>query len=311
MRKTGYCIAIFGKANRDDLKGSARHSKKSRSAPVYEKDAAASVETHERHQTDGNMVRKWTNIKVESVRNQKTMCKEAGSEHRPINDLPDHFVHNILKVERDNPNRRDIRFLLDRAAVYVKGTEAKQQLNDFMLGMSQDRKDELWEIFEQLYIERRRRETYAAALAEEQQAAAAEESPAVAPAPLPRIQEEPEPVEDDTTENRPRREGNNNLDERKDLQLMTPKQRLETFVRWNAEKHANGPYTKAANDFFKKSVFPIVRCLTNHFNGDMDAFLSKYPNMAYSKFNEKCCKGWGSGPCSTATNNNNNTEQQV
>jgi hypothetical protein len=41
-RQASYCLAIFGDADRDDLKMSARHSKKSKDAPTYSKDAAGS-----------------------------------------------------------------------------------------------------------------------------------------------------------------------------------------------------------------------------------------------------------------------------
>jgi hypothetical protein len=43
-RKTGYCLAIFGEADREDLRMSARHSKKSKDAPSYSKDAAGSYQ---------------------------------------------------------------------------------------------------------------------------------------------------------------------------------------------------------------------------------------------------------------------------
>jgi hypothetical protein len=303
-RKTGYCIAIFGKANRDDLKSSARHSKKSRSAPVYEKDAAATLETHERHQTDGNMVRKWSNIKVESIRNQRKICTDSGSEHHEIQKLPHHFVHNILKVEENNPNRKDIRYLLARAATYVKGTAGDERFDKFTLGYSRERKSELREIFEVMYTERRRRETYAAHLAAAAEVPAAAESPAASTQPQRRAREDPEP-EDEPATNRPRREGPNNLDEKDDLQHMTTKQKVEAFVDWKANKKERGPYTPQANQFFTKKINPVIRCLTNHFDGDINAFVAAYPNLSYSTFAKKVCNGNEGQPCPASTSNGN------
>jgi hypothetical protein len=56
-RKTGYCLEIFGDANRDDLKMSARHSKKSKDAPTYSKDAAGSYQMQKQNPNPLNFVR--------------------------------------------------------------------------------------------------------------------------------------------------------------------------------------------------------------------------------------------------------------
>ena len=46
FRKEGYCLAIFGEANRDDLKKSARHSQYSKDLATYVKDAEGLYKQH-------------------------------------------------------------------------------------------------------------------------------------------------------------------------------------------------------------------------------------------------------------------------
>ena len=83
------------------------------------------------------------------------------------------------------------------------------------------------------------------------------------------------------------------MDEKKDLLGMSTQEKLRTMVGWHHNKKERGPYTSAANDFFKKSIHPVMKCLENHFQGDVEAFATKYPEYAHTSFAKKCCKGRG------------------
>ena len=60
--------------------------------------------------------------------------------------------------------------------------------------------------------------------------------------------------------------------------------------------HNTAEYSKPAYNFMIRTLKPIKGCLTNHFNGDANAFLEKWksPNgtLGYSRFSDKC-KGVG------------------
>ena len=88
-------LAIFGEADRDDLKMSARHSKKSKDAPSYSKDAAGSYQMQLDNPTPLNFVRQWRNITVQSTGNGEVMASLSGSEHKTMAELPGYFVPDI------------------------------------------------------------------------------------------------------------------------------------------------------------------------------------------------------------------------
>ena len=64
--KTGYCLAIFGKAKNDDLKKSARHSQYCKDSATYAKDADGLYKQHLANPVPMNCVQKWSNIHVEA-----------------------------------------------------------------------------------------------------------------------------------------------------------------------------------------------------------------------------------------------------
>ena len=119
-RKTGYTLAIFRGGYRDDIKLSARHSLKSTDAPIYSKEAMSSLESHKRNPNQLNSVRKWSCVLIASGDQAGVMTEASGSMYCEMSDLPDFFVHRLLKVEKNHPSKNDIRFLLDRAYHYVK-----------------------------------------------------------------------------------------------------------------------------------------------------------------------------------------------
>ena len=77
--KTGYCQAIFGEANRDDLKKSARHSQYSKDSATYAKDAEGLYKQHLANPVPMNCVQKWSNIRVEAFGQSEVMSALQGS----------------------------------------------------------------------------------------------------------------------------------------------------------------------------------------------------------------------------------------
>jgi hypothetical protein len=99
-RKTGYCLAIFGEANRDDLEMSARHSKKSKDAPSYSKDATGSYQIQKQNPNSLNFVRAWTNIVVLNTGKAEIMVILSGSRYTeivydPISSIRQNSFRNV------------------------------------------------------------------------------------------------------------------------------------------------------------------------------------------------------------------------
>ena len=78
--KTGYCLAIFGEANCDDLKKSARHSQYSKDLATYAKDAEGLYKQHLAYPVPMNCVQIWSNICVEVFGQSEVMSTLQGSQ---------------------------------------------------------------------------------------------------------------------------------------------------------------------------------------------------------------------------------------
>ena len=161
FRKTAYGMAIFGDADRDDLKMSARHSKKSKDAPTYSKDAAAWYELHERNPHSLNNVRKWSNIRIQSEGNAEVMAQLGGSDYVQMTDLPHYFVHRILKVAENHPLVQQpvnlqalIPFLLEKASKYVTCDLPQKKFDNLLKEMSPERAKEFKEALEEVVVSR-------------------------------------------------------------------------------------------------------------------------------------------------------------
>ena len=97
-RKTGYCLTIFGEADRDGLKMSGRHSKKSKDAPSYSKDATGSYQRQKQNPNPLNFVRDWTNIVVQNTGNAEILVTLSGSRYTEMKDLAEFFVCECLGI---------------------------------------------------------------------------------------------------------------------------------------------------------------------------------------------------------------------
>jgi hypothetical protein len=62
---------------------------------------------------------------------------------------------------------------------------------------------------------------------------------------------------------------------------------------WDKKKSWEKPLTSGADTFQKKFLNPAMSCLYNHFKGNVDAFVAKYPAFEHTKFPEVHCCGKG------------------
>ena len=95
FQKTGYCLAIFGEANHDDLKKSARHSQYSKDSATYAKDAEGLYKQHLANLVPMNCVQKWSNIRVEASGQSEVMTALQGSWSVEIGKLLEYYVQEV------------------------------------------------------------------------------------------------------------------------------------------------------------------------------------------------------------------------
>ena len=115
FQKTGYCLVIFGEANRDDLKKSARHSQYSKDSATYAKDAEGLYKQHLANPVPMNCVQKWSNIHVEAFGQSEVMSALQGSWTVEIGKLPGYSVWKVLKIPKGHQYETNVLMFLHLA----------------------------------------------------------------------------------------------------------------------------------------------------------------------------------------------------
>jgi hypothetical protein len=135
---------------------SARHSKKSKDAPTYSKDAAGSYQMQKQNPNPLNFVHEWTNIVVQNTGNAKIMAILSGSRFTEMRDLPDFFVRESLEIAAEHPRAEDPHFLLECAAKYVTNNEPEKQFQEEVKDIHPHKKRKLETIVGKLVIQQTR-----------------------------------------------------------------------------------------------------------------------------------------------------------
>jgi hypothetical protein len=300
-RKTGYCLAIFGEADRDDLKMSARHSKKSKDAPSYSKDAAGSYQMQKSNPNPLNFVRRWTNIVVQNTGNAEIMAILAGSRFTEMKDLPEFFVRECLGIGAQHPRAKDTHFLLDCAAKYVTNDEPEKQFQEEMKDVHPDKKRKLETIVGKLVIQRTRAVVHRS---RDDRGPVSFAMTALAMPPTKRLAVDGLNDDGQASLGPPSTSTKNDFPERHGLKQngLSALEKIKTMDSIY-KKHQLRPtkLTEGAKSFSKKFLHPAINCLQNHFDGDVEAFARRYPDFKHTLFPKQCCKGRGPTCSSTVS----------
>ena len=85
---------------------------------------------------------------------------------------------------------------------------------------------------------------------------------------------------------------------RNELQsIQNPKEKLQKILHFYScipENHRD--MSESARNF-ANNIIPVVSCLNKHFQGDLDAFVSKWKVIPHYSFKKVCCHG-GDAHCS-------------
>jgi hypothetical protein len=294
-RKTGYCLAVFGKADRGDLMNSARH-KSVDVANTYLKDAAASLAIHERTPHPSNFVSEWRKTRVDgSGSNAAVMSALGGSLTLAFHELGPMFVRKHLQIQSGHQLEKDPIFLMEEAQSYTKraGVTATEKLKTIAKDLHPDKAAELLE-------------TFNLAVSENVQAALVDPDLARATVGIPCSGAA---VGLHDTLERPSKKArvdvasllppaiDPNIPERLSLrQLQTAREKVDCMLKIAKDrKQLAGKATTAAKDFCKKYVNPVLNCIERHFQGNVDEFCVTYKLFDHTTFPVKhCCGGKGS-----------------
>jgi hypothetical protein len=287
FRKTGYCLAIFGEANRDDLKKSARHSPSGKDAPSYSKDADANFASHLRNPQECNAVQKWRNIRIENAGNAQAMAAYAGNEAIPMHGLPNYFITQILGVKEHHVYFRNQAFLIREALKRSGAVDVRVRMKKFLVDLSPQQEREFRFLLTMFLHEEKEKWQ--------------KQNPAATPREVlehhPSVQA---PVEVDTSaagddsRKRPRVDLENDLDDRHLLKdLLTAREKIQLMMKIDQERKTCGKLTKKAKEFHKKFVKPAVNCCVDHCGGNVDLFAQKWPGFQHTSFPTSCCSGKG------------------
>lgn len=296
-RKSGYCHAIFGNANASDLQRGARHGTE-KNARRYRVDAEAHHQMQLENPNPENMVSQWKSILIESPGNAELMTRMGGGLIVSFPELPTIFVRQYLGVAENDPFARDPVYLLGLAKQKAKSQKSvADEIEEFVADLHPDRAQRLRNIVgracqqhaEALLDAQRdaheRSMDVVSAVAQENAArlAALESQTSTtnsAPVAMSKKRQRDEESEDD-------------LDERKKLRSMkTTKEKVMLMKSIHEKKPNWGKLSSGARTFCSRYLTPVMCCLTDHFDGDIDRFCSTWgTNFSHTTFGEKCCSG--------------------
>ena len=85
--------------------------------------------THLNSPVPSNNVSKWKPILVDHTSgNTMLLVSMGGSKILPIADVPDFFVHTILRVPKESPAAKNKQYLIEKARSYVPVDSPSQKL---------------------------------------------------------------------------------------------------------------------------------------------------------------------------------------
>jgi hypothetical protein len=284
-RKTGYCVAIFGEADCDDLKMSARHSQKSKDSPSYSKDAAGSYQLQLDNPNPLNFVRKWSNITVQSTGNAEVMAALSGSVHKTLAELPEYFVHDILQIPKKHPKAKDVHFLLNAASTYVPGDEPEQLLLALTATMPPVLAKETIQVVGLVVNKRVRTIMDHSHKGSIPVALAAMIMPPTTAG---------DKVEKEEPPKKKLRQTVNDLPDRHVLKTQTsPQEKIQCMKLIHENILPGIELTSGAKTFRIRFLNPAMNCLEKHFDSDVNAFCNKWTKFQHTLFPKECCSGKG------------------
>jgi len=285
FRKTGYLLAYWGGASDVELMQTARHKTQS-IIPTYKKDAAGNLAIHEEIPHHLNRVSKWRSIIISGKgANAEFVNTLGGSIPKRFDEIGSFFVEQILQVSQWHPMAKSPKYLMEVAESYVAKKPPDQRIKDICARFGPVIGGELMEAISD----------YSTSLLKESRKREREQSGLVVKSILPmtetKIPQIPPAAkvakltEDPNINNGALDDGvlvlKNSL-----RYLATAKDKVTCMLSIEAKRREG---EKVEKTFVSKFLTPTVKCINDHFNGDIVAFCTKYPKYTHTTFRAMHC----------------------
>lgn len=283
-RKAFYVLAIFGGGAEGAIQQSARH-KSLHNSQKYSQDALTCAQTHAEHPNPSNNVCKWKAIHINGEGgNAALMTAYSGFEAIEPSLVGTYYVRTLLGVSESNPLGKNISFLISKAMRQgIDSVDPDEKLKQFIeKNIAQPEKaSELLSIFGACV----KKQVRGIVNASDQELLLARSVAVVPPLPAGILVQQPP---------KKKQKVSNDLVERHKLSDLRPREKLESMLNlWNDRNNWSKPLTSGAKSFNIKHLTPVMNCLEAHFDGNVDAFLEKYPEYKHTTFPKECCGGKG------------------
>ena len=268
MRKTFYLISVWSGAEEGDLFKSARHANH-KHAMTYKKDSMALLHIMESNllSTDG-MKSVWRSPFVEQVQLARALNTRHAIHVKNLTAIARHLIETVCGINLQHVNHGHLRQTLHALLNMTRRTSAKEELEVELKDLSEDKQKKIKKLIDQYVVELRT------------------EAP-ISEADIPEAREE---VPEEDKENK--RGGTNNLAGRELVaKINSLKPKVEKIVEvFKSVPDDNSEMTEAARNWVIRTARPVMNCLTNHYGGDIDKFVTAWPDFKPSLF-VKGCKG--------------------
>lgn len=286
FRKTGYVIAVFGDATDANLQLSARH-KSVEASNKYRKDAATAYAIHKESPNPANNCSKWKESHVhDDGGNVQLMNAYGGTKYVETRLIADYFVKEILMVDPKSPLTKDGPIhLIGLSLKYVGSIAPGEQFKALLHELPSDKQCQFQKVVDAMLCERLR------GLLSNQQLAHA-----LVAMPQPNWATDASTSEDGSPTPAKKRTkiDANDLAERHELKSLKENDKLSVMKKlWDDRDNWEKPLTSGAKTFYVKFLTPVMKCLYNHFEGDVENFNKKHPKWLHTSFVSTCCSGDG------------------
>jgi hypothetical protein len=289
LRKTAYLFGVFGRGDYELLRLSGRH-KDVKQAEKYCVAAHSLFKRHQRRPQSSNCVMIWTPVREDSNnRNTQRISFASGyMVFRTLHEVAAHFVDVILALPANDPRRDEQSYLLTRGLNYIDSQSNTEKWRHALSECPPHLANNIKALHTAIV---------------EEAAAGGTPAPAVAVTP-------PNSLITPPFSSRPHASGGASGDTpakpRTSAAIMdtpalayksilvpgykevgastTTREKIERMVvinSWYAKK-SNCPAQKylrsGGENFVKKFLVPVMKCLTHHFGGDVQKFVTTYPD---------------------------------
>ncbi|SPQ94712.1 Tyr recombinase domain-containing protein [Plasmodiophora brassicae] len=297
MRKTGYSFAVWGKAEMVPLAKSARH-KNPKDAAKYLQDSDTQLELAKfdpEMRAIIDLMPQWRPIHIENL---SQAAARAGIRRDDLHTVADEFMRSMVGLLTDRQMRIDniaAKIIVDPAT----NLGPREQLNELLAkNVAPDVAAKLQRVVGRLLLDA----ANGRALRADQESGREDDNEVDEPD-ISSVggQRERGPDHEEARPaanlpDRPRRRGGSiDAPSRSNLRNkeLTGADRIKVIL--DIAKELEGvetrQLTEACRNFKVTSLDPIMGCLNNHCNGDVDMFLEKWNPFQHSRFGTKCCKG--------------------